>query len=202
MTTLREAAQRLGVSMTTLEKWCKRLGIEPKRHPQDWRFRVLSDEQIEQIRQERALMPAPQAVISSYNSLAFDRRSAASGNEGIANDATAPLSPAPRLRQPQRRASSRAPSAEGLPAGMMSKKDAARLHGIARSTIENWCQAGKVDTSPETFQPPHGHWPIVRPLTRRGLAQFYALAKGHADFTACPDCPHEARQQQQIAEGS
>jgi hypothetical protein len=39
----------------------KRLGITPTRHPADWRFYVLTDEQLEQIRAARAEMPVASA---------------------------------------------------------------------------------------------------------------------------------------------
>ena len=42
MHTMGEAAAILGIGRVTLEKWCKRLGIEPERHPQDWRFRTIT----------------------------------------------------------------------------------------------------------------------------------------------------------------
>jgi hypothetical protein len=55
--TLGEACRSLRISRKTLDKWLVRLEIEPKRHPRDWRYWTISDDQLEQIRLARAEMP-------------------------------------------------------------------------------------------------------------------------------------------------
>lgn len=57
MTILGDAAKSLGISRTTLKKWCERLGIEPLRHEWDRRFYTITDEELQKIREARAQMP-------------------------------------------------------------------------------------------------------------------------------------------------
>lgn len=53
-----DAAQQLGIGRVTLEKWMKRLGIEPTRNSYDWRFHEISEEDLRRIRWAREQMPA------------------------------------------------------------------------------------------------------------------------------------------------
>ena len=50
MITLGQACDELGIGYRTLEKFMRRLGITPARHPIDYRFYTLSHEQVEQLR--------------------------------------------------------------------------------------------------------------------------------------------------------
>nr|MBF6591673.1 helix-turn-helix domain-containing protein [Ktedonobacterales bacterium] len=65
MDTIGESAARLGISRRSLLKWCRRLGIEPSRHPYDWRYRVLDDNQLRRIAAARAQMPGRQTTDSA-----------------------------------------------------------------------------------------------------------------------------------------
>jgi hypothetical protein len=57
MMILRQACEALGVGYRTLEKYMTRLSITPARHPVDWRFYVLDDEQLAQLREALAQRP-------------------------------------------------------------------------------------------------------------------------------------------------
>ena len=58
----------------------------------------------------------------------------------------------------------------------MSKHDAAELHHVSESNVRRWC-AEKIETDTGVYGGEHGRRPVVHPLTRRGLAQFVALAR-------------------------
>lgn len=183
MPTLNDAARQLAISEKTLRKWMKRLEMKPARHDYDWRFYVLSDEQVQQIKDARAQMPGSRpAIIPSYSSLAFDRRQS---DAGTASDASPSVAPTPRQRPLQRAA------VGALPDGMMAKEDASRLHGVPTATLRRWCAEGKIETHSASYAGEHGRYGVVNPITQRGLAQFYALASHRADFRRCDDCPHD-----------
>jgi hypothetical protein len=80
---------------------------------------------------------------------------------------------------------------------MMSITEVERLHGIPASNIRHWTNQGIIETDPGTYRGEHGRFEINRPLTRRGLSQFYAKAveweraRAGRAFTRCPDCPHD-----------
>lgn len=177
MPTISEAAKMLGVGRVTLEKWMKRLEITPTRHPQDWRFWCLTDEQVQQIANERAKMPGH---INKHLYVALRAES-----DGLGYDDASPIvTSAPRQRPLRTEASS------PLPDGMMSRTDAADSHGVPRSTFRRWCDDGRVETAHETYGGERGQFAIAQPVTRSGLAQLYALAHRRSDFQACQDCPH------------
>ena len=182
MPTLGEACQQLGITRRTLDKWLTRLDIEPERHPQDWRYRTLTDEQIQRIADERALMPGLPA--SGQNAAVTRSQPNLTAQGGRAD--TFPI------RRPHGTPVKASGATRPLPDGWMNKKEAAVLHGIPRATIDDWCKAGKVETDPGTYGGVHGHWPIVQPITQRGLAQFYRLASPRSDFRRCDLCPHTA----------
>jgi len=77
-----------------------------------------------------------------------------------------------------------------LPPGMMSRTDVADRHHFPRTTLRAWCESGRIETSPETYDGEYGQFPVAQPVTARGLAQFYALATARRDFHPCPECPH------------
>lgn len=185
MPTIGEACQRLGIGRVTLEKWMDRLHIVPEKHPQDWRYRVLTDEQVQRIADERAKMPGH---INKHLYVALRSPSAGS----MARDASLTLAPLPRQRPLQR------DSFTALPDGMMSRSDAAEAHNVPLTTLRRWCDEGRVETHTGIYGGEHGRRPVIDPITRRGLAQFYALASSRADFTRCPQCPHADLE---IAEG-
>jgi hypothetical protein len=78
-----------------------------------------------------------------------------------------------------------------LPQGMMSRTDVADRHHFPRTTLRAWCESGRIETSPETYDGEYGQFPVAQPVTARGLAQFYTLAIRRRDFHPCPECPHE-----------
>jgi hypothetical protein len=183
----------LGVSSKTLRRWILLLNqenprqpIETPRHHRNGHFRVIAEEDLQRIIAARAEMPG---AISSASKLAFDRRQS---ENGAHSDAAPTVTPAPRPR-PRRQAPLSA-VAEGLPDGWMDVTMASRLHNVPRATLAAWVRDGRVETDRGTYGGEHGHWPIVRPLTRRGLAQLVTLARGRDGFTPCPDCPHDAHE--------
>lgn len=179
MPTLDEACRTLRVSRHTLRKWMKRLGITPERHPRDYRYWLLTSEQVETIRAARAEMPG--AIISIASKPAFDRSPTAETGVGV----HVPMfTPTPRPRPLQR------DTFTTLPDGMLSRTDAASLHNVPMTTLRRWCDAGLVETASATYGGEHGQFSIARPLTRQGLRQFWHLAHGRSDFTPCRDCPH------------
>jgi len=192
MPTLGEACQQLRVGRVTLAKWIKRLGIETTRHEFDWRYEVIAPEDVDRIAEARRKLPVTtkQPVIYTSDELAFGRRSTASGSDAIPTPRVAPLAPTPRPRQPQRRAVIEA----SLPDGLVSLTEAADMHGVLRymTTFRRWRdEYDKLDCDPRTFSGERGQFPVVRPLTRKGLAQFYQLASPRSDFVRCSACPHE-----------
>lgn len=190
---LDEAARQLGISEKTLRRWLRLVEppITPTPHKWDRRYQVITDSDVEVIRRARSELPGslhniPKRDISSYNSLAVDRLSNASGSERMPRPSTPPQSLTPRPRPQQSRASS-----DGtLPDGMMSRTDAADRHGIPRSTLRRWCLEGRVTTSSERYGGDHGQFETAQPITQKGLAELYQLASHRADFRRCDDCPH------------
>lgn len=186
--TLGEAARLLRVSRHTLDKWLERLGIEPTRHEYDYRFFTISAEQLQAIRDARAKMPVADISdnIPSYSTLAFDRRES---GEVVARDASPGVAATPRQRPLQRHALRT--SGEGIvPPGMMSRTEVATLHNFPASTLRRWCDSGVIETDSGVYGGEHGQFQAARPVTARGLRQFYALAHQRPDFTPCPQCPH------------
>ena len=185
MPTLGEACQQLRIGRVTLAKWIKRLDIATTRHEWDYRYEVIAPEDVERIAEARRKLPTAQrpTIIPSYSALAFDRRQS---EQGVSSEASPDRAPVSRQRPLQR-----GPSG-ALPDGMMSKEDASRLHGVPTSTLRRWCRDGRIETRQGTYAGEHGQYGIVDPLTRRGLAQFYALASGRPDFTPCAQCPHDS----------
>ena len=187
MPTLGEACQQLRIGRVTLAKWIKRLGIATTRHEWDYRFEVIAPEDVERIADARRKLPSAQrgVAIPSYSSLAFDRRQS---DGAVGSEASSSVMPTPRQRPLQRHAL-RA-SGDGLPDGMMSRTDVATLHTFPASTLRRWCDEGRIETDSGTYGGAHGQFQAARPVTARGLAQFWRLAHQRSDFTACPDCPH------------
>ena len=187
MPTLGEACQQLRIGRVTLAKWIKRLGIETTRHEWDYRFEVIAPEDVERIADARRKLPSAQrgVAIPSYSSLAFDRRQS---DGAVGSEASSSVMPTPRQRPLQRHAL-RA-SGDGLPDGMMSRTDVATLHTFPASTLRRWCDEGRIETDAGVYGGAHGQFQAARPVTARGLAQFWRLAHQRSDFTTCPDCPH------------
>ena len=187
MPTLGEACQQLRIGRVTLAKWIKRLGIATTRHEWDYRFEVIAPEDVERIADARRKLPSAQrgVAIPSYSSLAFDRRQS---DGAVGSEASSSVMPTPRQRPLQRHAL-RA-SGDGLPDGMMSRTDVATLHTFPASTLRRWCDEGRIETDSGTYGGAHGQFQAARPVTARGLAQFWRLAHQRSDFTTCPDCPH------------
>ena len=183
------AARQLGVSEKTLRKWLRQVEppIEPTPHQRDRRYHVISDAEVERVRQALAERPGVQrgVAIPSYSSLAFDRRQS---DGAVGSEASSSVMPTPRQRPLQRHAL-RA-SGDGLPDGMMSRTDVATLHTFPASTLRRWCDEGRIETDSGTYGGAHGQFQAARPVTARGLAQFWRLAHQRSDFTTCPDCPH------------
>ena len=187
MPTLGEACQQLRIGRVTLAKWIKRLGIATTRHEWDYRFEVIAPEDVERIADARRKLPSAQrgVAIPSYSSLAFDRRQS---DGAVGSEASSSVMPTPRQRPLQRHAL-RA-SGDGLPDGMMSRTDVATAHTFPASTLRRWCDEGRIETDAGVYGGAHGQFQAARPVTARGLAQFWRLAHQRSDFTTCPDCPH------------
>jgi len=81
----------------------------------------------------------------------------------------------------------------------MSLTEAADVHGVLRymTTFRRWRDEGKLDCDPGTYSGERGQFPVVRPLTRKGLAQFYQLASPRSDFKRCNHCPHTLPMEEQ-----
>lgn len=192
MPTLGEACQQLRIGRVTLEKWIKRLGIETTRHEWDYRYQVIAPEDVERIAEARRKLPG-RSITGAFipsSSKSDDRRSpTAETGAGV----HAPMfTPLPRQRPLQR------DSFTALPDGMMSRSDAAEAHNVPLTTLRRWCDEGRVETHTGIYGGEHGRRPVIDPITRRGLAQFYALASSRAGFTPCSSCPHA--EDAQIAE--
>ena len=200
MTTLIEACQLLGVSRATLVKWCRRLEITPTRHAFDYRFYVLSAEEIERIREARAQMPAVNAALRSPqpNPTAQpgrDDRSPIFAPETAEQPLSASFSrgmTASRVRT--HTPPDESPTSGLLNDGLMSRTDAADRHGIPRSTLRRWCEEGRIETSPASYGGAHGTFVVRQPLTQKGLTQLVAYARVHQphNFHTCDLCPHTA----------
>lgn len=174
MPTLGEASRLLRISRHTLDKWIKRLAITPTRHPFDYRHFTITDADLQRIAEARAQLPQlPGAIISIASKPAFDRRQ--SGEKRYRD-----TSPA------------RSGDVLPLPDGMMGKQETAIRHGIPPTTLLRWCREGLVETDGESYGGARGQFAVKHPVTRRGLAQLYALAHQRPDFTPCSECPHDA----------
>lgn len=189
--TLGEACQSLRVSRRTLDKWLQRLGIEPTRHAWDYRFYEITADELEQIADARKKLPVAGSfahmsdIRPTSSPLAFDRQQ----------------SEKQTMRDPR---PARLTDALPLPDGMMARSEVAARHGIAETTLRRWCDAGRIETDGGSYGGEHGQFSIHKPVTRRGLAQFYALAHRRADFRPCESCPHGAESGElhtEIAEG-
>lgn len=199
MHTLGEAAQILHIGRVTLAKWLRRLDIEPERHPLDWRFRVLSDAQVEQIAATLRQLPG-RSVVMGYTSAPSPSRLEAfvaryGGNLGVENDTTAqdaPKAPAPSQREIAHKADKhrKVVHVEALPDGLCSRTEAALAHNLPLTTVRRWAQEGRIETAAETFAGVSGRFSIAQPITTRGLAMLFQLANRRPDFISCPQCPH------------
>lgn len=181
------AARQLGVSEKTLRKWLRQVEppIEPTPHQRDRRYHVISDAEVERVRQALAERPGihtPPALPALTD--ASRTRYGANLGERPSQPIQLPLAPA----RPRQRPVSASP--DGLPDGWMDVTAASRAHNIPRSTLAAWVRDGRIETDSGEYGGAGGRWPIVRPLTRRGLAQLYAYAGNRPDFRRCDDCPH------------
>ena len=179
------AARHLGVSEKTLRKWLRQVEppIEPTPHKRDRRYHVISDAEVERLRQ--ALAERPGVHTPPVRTDAHQTRYGANLGEQPSKPSQVAISPA----GPRQRAVSASP--DGLPDGWMDVTAASRAHNIPRSTLAAWVRDGRIETDSGEYGGEHGQWRIVRPLTRRGLAQLVALARGREGWRDCPLCPHE-----------
>lgn len=181
------AARQLGVSEKTLRKWLRQVEppIEPTPHQRDRRYHVISDAEVERVRQALAERPGihtPPALPALTD--ASRTRYGANLGERPSQPIQLPIAPARPRQRPVSASSS------GLPDGMLSRTDVATLHTFPASTLRRWCDEGRIETDSGTYGGAHGQFQAARPVTARGLAQFWRLAHQRSDFTACPDCPH------------
>ena len=181
------AARQLGVSEKTLRKWLRQVEppIEPTPHQRDRRYHVISDAEVERVRQALAERPGihtPPALPALTD--ASRTRYGANLGERPSQPIQLPLAPA----RPRQRPVSASP--DGLPDGMLSRTDVATLHTFPASTLRRWCDEGRIETDAGVYGGAHGQFQAARPVTARGLAQFWRLAHQRSDFTTCPDCPH------------
>ena len=181
------AARQLGVSEKTLRKWLRQVEppIEPTPHQRDRRYHVISDAEVERVRQALAERPGihtPPALPALTD--ASRTRYGANLGERPSQPIQLPLAPA----RPRQRPVSASP--DGLPDGMLSRTDVATLHTFPASTLRRWCDEGRIETDAGVYGGAHGQFQAARPVTARGLAQFWRLAHQRSDFTPCLDCPH------------
>jgi hypothetical protein len=168
MRTLRDVCRDLDVTYKTLDKWMKRLDITPERHPRDYRFWCLDDEQVEEIRRARSEMPG---------------------------GAPARINPPRRLntKTPQAQQSDLALSASlvygGLPDGLVSLESFAREHHIARQTAMKGVSSGRLAVITGEWTVYRGHAKYA--LDAAGRAQFVRLWGDRPGWHPCPHCPHE-----------
>jgi hypothetical protein len=176
MITLRSACRDLGISYHTLEKWMKRLEITPATHSRDFRFRVLQDEQLAEIRSARAEMPRMEMGV----------RVRAQEGDGAR----------PRPRRSPRRVAASSDSTlsddlvqSPLPDGLVSLESFTRLHHVAKPTAMKGVTSGRLRiVSGGEWMKRGGR--IRYALDAAGRRQFYALWAGLSGFHACADCPH------------
>ncbi len=189
-----EVARLLGLDMRVLTKCIRYANISFVRSPDDARKQLFTDDMVGQIREAHVALygHAPYGDLVAEVEELKRRVARLEANPAPAVRVPLPapaLAPLPRVVRPMptvRRQESI------LPPGMVSRSDVADAHGFPLTTLRAWCKDGKVETSPETYGSEHGHFAVERPVTRRGLAQFYALASQRRDnFTPCKECPHD-----------
>lgn len=176
MPTLNDAARQLAISEKTLRKWMKRLEMKPARHDYDWRFYVLSDEQVQQIKDARAQMPGNAHPLSGLS------------GSVIPSAMAFPIPAAPRRSYSPRPAQV---TQGALPDGLTSRSDAAAAHGVPMTTVRRWCEDGRIECDGGVYALDHGRFSIAQPITRRGMRQLYEMASQRPGFITCEQCPHD-----------
>lgn len=196
MPTLTDAARQLAISEKTLRKWMKRLEMKPARHDYDWRFYVLSDEQVQQIKDARAKMPGAQSPILGTNALRAK-------SDGLGyRDASPSVAPTPRQRPLQRAtvsASQQMLASNPLPPGWMAVSTFCRRHNLNDRSVGRSSHMPPPTVAPDgapwgNFSPKANIWQALHTVyTAEQVRQAVAQAARYwpQRFTACPDCPHD-----------
>lgn len=172
MPILRDACTELHIGRTTLEKWCKRLAITPTRHPRDYRFWVISDEELEAIREARAEMPAPFAsgahtTSTTHRPLATERIQTSTPQ---AHRSDLALSAMYKSN----------PGADDLPEGWVSWRSFAQAHGVPASTVQKAIDVGRLTVT-------RGRWKVgqswclgaLDPEQQQQFVQLWSRSDGH-----------------------
>jgi hypothetical protein len=170
MMTLKQACVNFGVGYRTLEKWMKRLGIEPLRQQLafDYRLRVITDEHMAVIRAAREEL----ADTAPHRAIAPERPLSAPQQHVVL-----------REHRDQR---GRPP----LPSGWISYNHWLDLHHIYRRAYEQAVGAGKVDgpTRGEWWERPQGPTLSAFSPEQHAAASQYAARRWGERFIACPQC--------------
>lgn len=214
MPTMGEAARLLGIGRVTLEKWCKRLDLTPERHPYDYRYFTLTEEQVDAIRAARRQMPSasstwrePPPMPPLYPSLsarsalrAKSERGGYSGTGGggaggVTDSVDGEARPSGHGAHSPQQETLRA---HPLPAGWMAVSTFCRRHGLYdRSVLRELAMPtplvapegqpwGSKSARSSLYQPVLFAY-RAEELTR---ACQVAAAKWPARWRPCPDCPH------------
>lgn len=135
MPTIQEAAAQLRVSRPTLKKWMTYCGVEPKQHPLDKRFYVITDEQLQQIAEVLSERPGQKPVPRLTSQPAYQRN--------VFRHPQLPDSPESHYRA----SLVQQPSSGGLPDGWVSWRSFAAAHGIPASTVQKSIESGRLEVS-------------------------------------------------------
>lgn len=174
MRTLRDACIELGVTYRTLEKWMQRLQITPARHPRDYRFYVLDDDQVEAIRVARSEMPFAGMAVRT------PRR-----QEPAIEGRRRPITPTPLAQQSDLALSA---SLVQLPGNLVTVEAFGNLHGVKRQTWEKAIRAGRLSVVRGEWKVPRGQAKYA--LDDEGRRRFVELWRHLDHFVRCDACPH------------
>ena len=143
MPTIGEACTILRLSRRSLELWMHRLDITPKPHPLDFRYHILTDEQVQLLADTLAQRP-DRSVLPARSTAPVTR---------IRRPVNAPRPPGEPLSAPQGH-----PGDDGLPEGWIGWREMCRVHHVPESTAQKALDTGRL--------PCHtGHWKTGRVWT-------------------------------------
>lgn len=208
MPTLGEVCYQLHVSRRTLDKWLTRCNITPERHPADYRFYTISDEDIEKIRQTRAQMPgmvAQRPRLVEYTSPDALRRPTEGTGDG--RDTLSPAGwpsyghyrPSQEHSSGRLSASQEALAAHSLPEGWVARSSWCRRHNLNDRAVEKQSNMPPVEIAPSgepwgSYSPAaHIYQPVREAYRVDQLTECVRVAQVRwpARFRRCedPECP-------------
>ncbi len=184
--TLQDTAHRYAISESTLHKWLNREWLTPHKVLVRGHMQYLIDsDELEKLLSERGMLT----------------RTGTTYDDGVLTSRLEQLerrvdelellirSLIPEPHYPTAPAKPRPVSEGSLPPGYVSFYAFARLHSMKGGNVSRWLQSNAHYTQTGQWSDEHNH--VVNTiLSPDGRRAFYLLAKDHATFAACPDCPH------------